>query len=119
VHIRFGYDLGFAAAKPTRVLLTLHAHYTRSSDLIRPDNALTDPSVRMTMHRDGFGIWPISADIGMSSLQRDATHRRTLIALGRDTAGVAISTTFSSNTLDSFRVRSEKVPAAEGAGELT
>jgi transglutaminase-like putative cysteine protease len=37
---------------------------------------------------------------------------RVLIARGRDAADVAINTTFGANTLDSFFVRTEEVPAA-------
>lgn len=54
------------------MLLVLHVHYTRSSDLIRPDNMLTDPSVRQTMYRDGFGNW-ITRLVAPSGLIRIAT----------------------------------------------
>ena len=39
------------------MLLTLHAHYTRSSHLLRRDDMLTYPSVPLTLYRDGFGNW--------------------------------------------------------------
>lgn len=56
------------------MLLTLHVHYTRSSDLIRPDNMLTDPSVRLMMYRDGFGNWVtrLVAPSGLIRITTDA-----------------------------------------------
>ena len=57
MHIRFGYDIRFSCPQPTPMLLTLHAHYTRSSHLIRRDDMLTDPAVPLTLYRDGFGNW--------------------------------------------------------------
>ncbi len=47
----------FSCPQPTPMLLTLHAHYTRSSHLVRRDDMLTDPAVPLTLYRDGFGNW--------------------------------------------------------------
>jgi transglutaminase-like putative cysteine protease len=57
VYIRFGYEICFRCPQPTPMLLTLHAHYTRSSDLVRRDDMLTNPCVPLTLYRDGFGNW--------------------------------------------------------------
>jgi len=39
------------------MILTLSVHYSRVSDLIRPDYMLTEPSVPIVSYRDGFGNW--------------------------------------------------------------
>jgi hypothetical protein len=39
------------------MILTLNVHYTRASDLVRPDYLVTDPPVPVKMYRDGFGNW--------------------------------------------------------------
>jgi transglutaminase-like putative cysteine protease len=39
------------------MILTLSIHYSRVSDLIRPDCMLTEPSVPIVAYRDGFGNW--------------------------------------------------------------
>ena len=38
------------------MILTLHIHYTRVSDLISPDHLLSSPPVPIVAYRDGFGI---------------------------------------------------------------
>jgi transglutaminase-like putative cysteine protease len=57
IQIRFGYELRYRCPQPTPMILTLHVHYTRVGDLLRPDNMHTDPSVPLSMYRDGFGNW--------------------------------------------------------------
>jgi transglutaminase-like putative cysteine protease len=57
VHIKFGYDISFRCPQPTPMLLTLHAHYTRSSHLVRRDDMVTNPFVPLTLYRDSFGNW--------------------------------------------------------------
>src|SRR5689334_19933057 len=56
------------------MLLTLHAHYTRSSHLVRRDDMLTDPCVPLTLYRDGFGNWitRIVAPVGRLRITTDA-----------------------------------------------
>jgi transglutaminase-like putative cysteine protease len=39
------------------MILTVHIHYTRAGDLIRPDNLHTNPWVPLVLYRDGFGNW--------------------------------------------------------------
>src|SRR5579863_9183982 len=57
MRIRAGYELVYDSPKPTPLILTLSIHYSRASDLIRPDYLLTLPSVPMSSYRDGFGNW--------------------------------------------------------------
>jgi transglutaminase-like putative cysteine protease len=57
VQIRFGYELVYGCPQPTPMILTLHVHYTRVSDLIRRDDMHTTPQVPLSMYRDGFGNW--------------------------------------------------------------
>jgi len=39
------------------MILTLNVHYSRVSQLVRPDHLLTTPAVPTTGYRDGFGNW--------------------------------------------------------------
>jgi transglutaminase-like putative cysteine protease len=57
MQIRVGYDLRYAFPQPTPMILTLNVHYSRASDLVRPDLMLTDPAVPIRSYRDGFGNW--------------------------------------------------------------
>jgi transglutaminase-like putative cysteine protease len=79
MHIRFGYELLFRCTQPTPMILTLHAHYTRSSDLVRRDDMLTDPWVPVTLYRDGFGNWctRLVAPTGPIKIWTDAMVRDT------------------------------------------
>ena len=57
MQIRAGYELIYDSPKPPPLILTLNIHYSRASDLIRPDHLITLPSVPMSSYRDGFGNW--------------------------------------------------------------
>jgi transglutaminase-like putative cysteine protease len=57
MQIRVGYDLRYLMPQPTPMILTLNVHYSRASDLVRPDLMLTDPAVPIRSYRDGFGNW--------------------------------------------------------------
>jgi transglutaminase-like putative cysteine protease len=57
MQIRVGYELNYELPQPTPMILTLHVHYSRASDMVRPDHMRTTPSVPMTSYRDGFGNW--------------------------------------------------------------
>ena len=39
------------------MILNLNIHHTRSADIVRADNLLTDPCLPLTFYRDGFGNW--------------------------------------------------------------
>ena len=55
--IRLGYELAYQLAQATPMILTLHVHYSRAADLVRPDTMVTIPAVPLSMYRDGFGNW--------------------------------------------------------------
>ncbi len=55
--LRVGYELQYHFPQPTPVIMMLNVHYTRVSDLERPDHILVAPSVPISGYRDGFGNW--------------------------------------------------------------
>jgi transglutaminase-like putative cysteine protease len=57
MQIRLGYELNYTLPQPTPMILTLNVHYSRASDLVRPDHMLTHPSVPIRSYRDSFGNW--------------------------------------------------------------
>jgi hypothetical protein len=57
MRIRAGYEIVYSLPAPTPMILTLNIHYSRASDLLRPDHLITSPSVPMDSYRDGFGNW--------------------------------------------------------------
>jgi transglutaminase-like putative cysteine protease len=57
VEIRVGYELVYDCPQATPMILTLHIHSTRVSDIVVPDHLITRPSVPITAYRDGFGNW--------------------------------------------------------------
>ena len=77
MQIRLGYELVYQCSQPTPMILNLHVHYTRTSDLLTPDSLHTDPAVPITMYRDGFGNWcsRIVAPAGRIRLTADAVIR--------------------------------------------
>jgi transglutaminase-like putative cysteine protease len=57
MHIRVGYEFIYNCLQPTPMILTVHIHFTRVSDLIVPDHLITNPSIPITAYRDAFGNW--------------------------------------------------------------
>ncbi len=57
MHIEVGYDLIYDCPQPTPMLLMLNVHYSRASDLVKPDHLLTDPALPIRSYRDSFGNW--------------------------------------------------------------
>jgi transglutaminase-like putative cysteine protease len=55
--IRVGYELLYDFPQPTPVIMILGIHFTRASDVIKPDSLTTSPSVPISPYRDGFGNW--------------------------------------------------------------
>jgi hypothetical protein len=55
MQIAVGYEFIWELPKPTPMLLTVHIHYSRASDLAVVDNLVTVPSVPVTGYRDLFG----------------------------------------------------------------
>ena len=57
LQIKVGYELIYDCPQPTPMLLVLHVHYSRASDLVVPDQIKTTPAVPLSAYRDGFGNW--------------------------------------------------------------
>ena len=57
MQIRAGFEMAYQFPQDTPMMLCLHIHYSRSSDLVRPDHLVTIPSVPITSYRDSFGNW--------------------------------------------------------------
>ena len=57
MQIRLGFEMAYECPQPTPMLLALNIHYSRASDLVKPDHLITTPSVPITQYRDGFGNW--------------------------------------------------------------
>lgn len=59
MRMQLGCRLSYSLPAPTPMILLLNVHYSRASDLERPDLLITDPAVPMQSYRDGFGNWCI------------------------------------------------------------
>jgi transglutaminase-like putative cysteine protease len=90
--IQVGYELVFNCSQRTPMILMVNVHYSRASDIVRPDCLTTDPETPITAYRDGFGNWcsRIVAPIGRIRLTstgvvRDsATHDVLTISAQQD-----------------------------------
>ncbi len=47
----------YECPQPTPMVLVLNVHYSRASDMVRPDYLVTDPSIPIAQFRDAFGNW--------------------------------------------------------------
>src|SRR5258705_2618087 len=74
LQIQVGYELVYACPQPTPMIVTLSPHYSRASDIIKPDHLLLSPSIPVTAYRDSFGNWcsRIVAPEGQLRLSSDA-----------------------------------------------
>jgi transglutaminase-like putative cysteine protease len=74
MQIRVGYELTYDCPQPTPMILMLHIHFTRVSDIVVPDHLITTPAVPITAYRDSFGNWcsRIVAPPGQLRLSTDA-----------------------------------------------
>jgi transglutaminase-like putative cysteine protease len=74
MQIRVGFEMAFQCPQPTPMVLALSIHYSRASDLVRPDHLVTIPSVPVTAYRDLFGNWcsRLVAPAGRFVLSTDA-----------------------------------------------
>ena len=74
MRIRVGYELIYNCPQPTPMIVTLGIHYTRASDIVRPDHLITSPSIPIRGYRDSFGNWcaRIVAPPGQLRLSADA-----------------------------------------------
>lgn len=57
MRLRVGFEMSYQCPQPTPMILALSIHYSRASDLVRPDHLMTQPSVPVTAYRDLFGNW--------------------------------------------------------------
>jgi transglutaminase-like putative cysteine protease len=57
MNIQVGYEIVYSLPQVTPMILTLHIHYSRASDIVVPDHLTTEPAVPITGYRDGFGNW--------------------------------------------------------------
>ncbi len=57
MRLHFGCSISYDLPQPTPMILLLNVHYSRASDLERPDLIVTDPSVPIESYRDSFGNW--------------------------------------------------------------
>jgi transglutaminase-like putative cysteine protease len=74
IHIKLGYELVYQCPQPTPMIVTLNVHYSRVSDLIKPDHLIFEPSIPVAGYRDSFGNWcsRIVAPTGRLRLSTDA-----------------------------------------------
>jgi len=74
MQIRVGYELVYSCPQPTPMIVTLSIHYTRVSDIVKPDHLILTPSIPITSYRDSFGNWcsRIVAPPGRLRLSADA-----------------------------------------------
>jgi transglutaminase-like putative cysteine protease len=74
MQIRVGYELVYLCPQPTPMILALSVHYSRASDLAKPDYLMVQPSVPVSAYRDLFGNWcsRIVAPTGRVRLTADA-----------------------------------------------
>ena len=119
MRIHVGCELTFDFPQSMPMIACLNVHFSRFSDLERPDYLATNPPVPVEGYRDSFGNWcsRLVAPVGRFTLGTDAVIRdsgasdpgRILIAQGRDAADVPLTQIFGPGALSSFRVWTEEV----------
>ena len=57
MRLRLGCRLSYELPAPTPMILILSTHYSRASDLERPDILVASPATEIESYRDGFGNW--------------------------------------------------------------
>jgi transglutaminase-like putative cysteine protease len=77
IEISVGYELIYDLPQPTPMIMVLGVHFSRASDVIRPDYLTTDPSLPIEPYRDLFGNWcsRILAPAGRLRLSGDGVVR--------------------------------------------
>jgi transglutaminase-like putative cysteine protease len=70
--IRVGYEIVYNCPQPTPMILALHIHYSRSSDLVKADKLTTNRAVSISYHNDIYGnrlsrIFAPAGEIALSS----------------------------------------------------
>ncbi len=81
MRIKIGCELSFDFPQMTPLIAMLNVHFSRFSDLERPDHLITSPPVPVEGYRDGFGNWcnrvlaPAGRfTFGTDTIIRDAGH---------------------------------------------
>jgi transglutaminase-like putative cysteine protease len=79
MRIKVGCELSFEFPQPTPLISILNVHFSRVSDLERPDHLTTFPAVPVEGYRDSFGNWcnrlvapPGRFTLGTDTVIRDA-----------------------------------------------
>jgi len=77
-----GYEMIYDCPQPTPMLLMLNIHYIHAYEIVKPDQLVTTPVVRVTPYRDGFGNWcnRLEAPAGRTTISTSAIVRSTGIA---------------------------------------
>jgi transglutaminase-like putative cysteine protease len=77
MRIHVGCELNFDLPQVTPMIVLLNVHFSRVSDLERPDHLITHPSVPVEGYRDSFGNWctRVLAPAGRFSLGTDTIVR--------------------------------------------
>jgi transglutaminase-like putative cysteine protease len=77
MRIRVGCEMAFEFPQVTPLIATLNVHFSRVSDLERPDHLMTSPSVPVEGYRDTFGNWcnRLVAPAGRFTLGTDTVVR--------------------------------------------
>lgn len=57
MRIRIGSEMSFDFPQETPLIAMLNVHYSRASDLERPDFLISNPPVPIQSYRDSFGNW--------------------------------------------------------------
>jgi transglutaminase-like putative cysteine protease len=73
MQIGVGYEFIYEFPQATPLLLTVHIHYSRASDLVAADHLVTVPSLPVTGYRDSFGNW-ISRIVAPAGLIRLSSY---------------------------------------------
>ena len=77
MRMQLGCRLTFSLPAPTPMIILLNVHYSRASDLERPDLLVTDPAGPLEAYRDGFGNWctRLVAPAGQMTISTDGVIR--------------------------------------------
>jgi len=77
MRIHAGCELIFELLQTTPMIAALNVHFSRFSDLERPDHLVTNPAVPVQGYRDSFGNWcnRLVAPAGRFSLGTDTAVR--------------------------------------------
>jgi transglutaminase-like putative cysteine protease len=57
IKLRVGFEMVYDCPQPTPMVLNLHVHSSRSSDVIGRDDIFFDPELRASEYLDRFGNW--------------------------------------------------------------